>query len=919
MDIVGQLKNSIKYAALKVRNPLVIGAVTEKDVEKLYKQSQKSFVDFLPFMEYLDDSGCFMLDDCVSVAAVYTLKPLPTEGRSPETLIAYREAIQRIFQDVFVNGASPWVVQQFNYADKRLDEISKEIRPHITDHAQNSEFTADYLKVMANHYGGVADNESGIFKDTQVTNSNFRGQIRRCKLVFYRRIQANEQKAPGFNPVRELNEVCERLESELETEGIKFARDNGAEFFNWLLDWFNPNPMYHDRKSDFLKEMAYPDPEDRPFGFDLAESLVFDDSLSDPENKCWWLNGEPTRFIRARQIRSAPKIGLLSGELPKGETGMSSCMLDHLPEGAMLAQTMVIQSQVEVELAVDRMLGKSKGDTSEVERTQKTIYDIKDGIGENQHIVKASFGVYVRAKDLTNLSRVTRETVSLLSASGIVCYQPEKDTLSTNAFITHLPMAFEPKYDKKYSYLKHFYLQHMINMSLLFGRSEGSGHPVINFWNRGGSPLSFDFLDKDRASNSHMLIGGPTGSGKSAMLCYMASMMMATIKPRMFIFELGNSFGLLADYMKAQGLNVVKKQLKPGSGVSLNPFSDSHRIIEDELAKLNQTANDEDEIFDEDDQRDVMGEMLQSALLMITGAEKKELEALTRADKTIVRTAIREAAQGCFDANKEMITEDLRNKLREISQRNTDANFDDDMRKMANRMAASMDSFCHDFDGEMFNTAGGTWEDADLTIIDLATYAKEGYEAQMALTYVSLMNHINALGEKTQHQGRKIVQITDEAHVVTTNPMLAPFLVKAVKVQRKIGISSILATQNFADFPNDAKKLLNMIDWWLCLCPTKNEVDEISRFKELSTEVKGMMVSCRKQKRCYTEGVVLSTSLPDMLIRNVPPSLYLALAMTEKEEKAERKEMMEREGITEVEAAIRVGQALDKMRGIAYG
>ena len=53
-----------------------------------------------------------------------------------------------------------------------------------------------------------------------------------------------------------------------------------------------------------------------------------------------------------------------------------------------------------------------------------------------------------------------------------------------------------------------------------------------------------------------------------------------------------------------------------------------------------------------------------------------------------------------------------------------------------------------------------------------------------------------------------------------------------------------------------------------------------------------------------------------MLFRNIPPSHFLAIAMTEKEEKAERRKLMELHNITEVQAATMVGQNLDKLRGI---
>ena len=54
----------------------------------------------------------------------------------------------------------------------------------------------------------------------------------------------------------------------------------------------------------------------------------------------------------------------------------------------------------------------------------------------------------------------------------------------------------------------------------------------------------------------------------------------------------------------------------------------------------------------------------------------------------------------------------------------------------------------------------------------------------------------------------------------------------------------------------------------------------------------------------------------EALFRVVPPSLYLALAMTEPEEKAERMELMRENGISELDAAILVAKRIDKARGI---
>jgi hypothetical protein len=119
-----------------------------------------------------------------------------------------------------------------------------------------------------------------------------------------------------------------------------------------------------------------------------------------------------------------------------------------------------------------------------------------------------------------------------------------------------------------------------------------------------------------------------------------------------------------------------------------------------------------------------------------------------------------------------------------------------------------------------------------------------------------------------------------------------------------------------ADFPNAAKKMLNMIEWWVCLVMPQDEIEDIARFKKLSDEQKQLMLSARKEPKKYTEGIVLSENM-EALFRNVPPSLFLSLAGTEKDEKAERAKYMKQFGISEVEAAEYVGRMIDYYRGIA--
>ncbi|RIY50723.1 hypothetical protein AXW86_25420 [Pseudomonas aeruginosa] len=106
-----------------------------------------------------------------------------------------------------------------------------------------------------------------------------------------------------------------------------------------------------------------------------------------------------------------------------------------------------------------------------------------------------------------------------------------------------------------------------------------------------------------------------------------------------------------------------------------------------------------------------------------------------------------------------------------------------------------------------------------------------------------------------------------------------------------------------------------MIEWWLCLNMPPDEVEKISRFRELSPAQKSMMLSARKESGKFTEGVLLAKG-KEYLFRVVPPSLYLALAMTENEEKNQRYSIMQATGCDELEAALQVAADLDQARGL---
>jgi hypothetical protein len=224
-------------------------------------------------------------------------------------------------------------------------------------------------------------------------------------------------------------------------------------------------------------------------------------------------------------------------------------------------------------------------------------------------------------------------------------------------------------------------------------------------------------------------------------------------------------------------------------------------------------------------------------------------------------------------------------------------------------MADAMALYCSGSAGHFFNRTGNAWPEADVTIVELGVLANEGYEDQLALGFMGLMNQINGVVEREQYDSRPTFVLGDEAHLFTTNPLLAIYLVKIIKMWRKLGAWLWLATQNLADFPDEAGKLLNLMEWWIAMVCPKEEIEQIARFKQLTDEQKTLLLAARKQPGKYTEGVVLADNL-QCLFRNVPPAIALALAMTEKHEKQQRADIMKALNCSELEAVFKVAKTL---------
>ncbi len=292
---------------------------------------------------------------------------------------------------------------------------------------------------------------------------------------------------------------------------------------------------------------------------------------------------------------------------------------------------------------------------------------------------------------------------------------------------------------------------------------------------RAGEPVTFDPLNRqDRKKNAHMLIVGPTGSGKSATVNGMLLHALAVHRPRIFIIDAGRSFDLFGAHCASLGLSVHQVVLDPSEDVSLPPFVGALKLCDQPLACDTGLALEEAEEAEagetEEGASDPLGQMELAARIMVTGGEDDVLHRLSRAGRLALRKAILKAAEDARrGARTQVLTEDVAHALRTLP------DLEAHRRAEAEEMAEGLELFCTGLQGHFFNRAGRPWQDADVTILELGFLAREGYEDSLSVAYTSIMSHIQDLVERRQREGRTTIVVNDEAHLITLHPLLAPY------------------------------------------------------------------------------------------------------------------------------------------------
>ncbi|SUC38498.1 Type IV secretory pathway, VirB4 components [Proteus mirabilis] len=472
------------------------GKMTRADEQKIY-HANPSFIDYLPWVEFLDEEQCLLLDDGCRSGRCMPLSRRRRKGALPAVCsksgMRWRMRFRTVWMSMMITrGWCSFFVQDEDDVSVTLATL----RDYILPAARGTAFTEAWLTEMARHLRGIARPE-GLFKDTEVTGQPWRGQQRRTRMVVYRRL-GNSYTDP-MPPVAMLNQMCDRLVSSLGSAGVQCVRQDGRQVHQWLLRHFNPAPDWVDRETLYREGAYWPAAEEAPGTLpvlkDFAETLWFTPPRSDVENGVWWFDNLAHGVVNIEKLRKAPGPGHLTGEQKRGDKNINALM-DLFPEGTMLSMTIVTQPQDTLEQEFTRLGKNSVGENTDSQRTRRDVETARGLLGHRHKLYRASLSLLLRAGSVEELNKKRVDLTATLLNAGLEPVKPEYDVAPLNGYLRALPMCFDPQTDKKHWYTRLTWVQHLAGLLPVTGRTSGTGHPGWSFFNRGGGVLTFDPQNK---------------------------------------------------------------------------------------------------------------------------------------------------------------------------------------------------------------------------------------------------------------------------------------------------------------------------------------------------------------------------------------------------------------------------------------
>lgn len=975
-SILSTVASKFGKIAAKVKNEFnaEFSPLTYSDKAALYKE-YRSFSGFLPYSEYLDEVDMVLLEDHVSVAALWEIEPRRSEGltqvemeKIESDIVSSLSSIQALEQE---KKRSQYVLTSYvmdvNSLEDEFELIAKSVHPKWKDKALTKAYLDSLKQTML-----AMESKEGLFKETMSADDSesskkpYRGGRRRHIMMLYRRVPLKERKGNAAVRAREI-ELLDRVRGTFEATVNKFARAsrmNREDFYSFIVRLLNPAPLSAGANVNrLLKENPCPPRELAQVDGDYATSMLHSRIETDSEHGTILFDGQPARFLQVERMNKVPEAGMLTAE-KVDRNGRVEAAFDNLPKGAVFVQQTIFCDSDDARSEVDELAKKTQHNDDEARLTNAQCERAKMQMAKGRKLHQTDMGVFIFATDYKELSTITEQVkAELTSTMGLRPISPENNLFPIESFIRHLPLTYDPALDHMRKRGKASWLEHSVSFMPFFGRTRGhisrTRKVCSTYFNRRGEAIFFDPMDYD--GNCHSVLLGPSGLGKSATLNKKIVEYLIFKDARIYIAEAGESFDPLMDFLEAEDMDVQRVNISAGSNskpvapleiakrarddylndLITDPLSEAENTarmlsvleklkvdpthLKQKLAELKQqqqassAGSEDDESAEKEERKDYLGEAVLISRLMITGGDIKEEDEWRRQHDSLVTEAVIDAANLADALGQEVTTP---GHLRAALNANAEVATDPEKKATYSKMADNVKMYTQSVRGRIFNQQAEPFKRCDCLHIELGIAQRAGYEDILVLAYLSLMNMINNVAESkfAERDPRPIFVITDEAHLILKDPRIAPVAVKIVRMWRKYGAWFLPATQDIEkSFQGEARAILGVGEIFYALKPPPEDLTALCELASLDRNgLQARLIEQSKaEKYLFTEMAIINKNRREAsLVRVIQPSFTLALAGTEGDEKDERSSIMNEYKIRMAGASLVQALRIDKKRRI---
>lgn len=149
--------------------------------------------------------------------------------------------------------------------------------------------------------------------------------------------------------------------------------------------------------------------------------------------------------------------------------------------------------------------------------------------------------------------------------------------------------------------------------------------------------------------------------------------------------------------------------------------------------------------------------------------------------------------------------------------------------------------------------------------MDFDIFGQEGYEAERAAAFMGCVNQVLAKTSVNYKRDRATYLIVDETPLFAKNTYLAKTLAYIAKIGRKMRLCLWLATTSLETLTTESNNLLSLIETWACLSMSPANMEEMERFKSLTTLQRDLLFSLKMKQNRYTECALFNSKQQSLL------------------------------------------------------